>query len=100
MGVKGEYIDNIFNKIYAFETLIIEFDHPNETIYLVKELNRRVHRTEKLIEELEGEVPESRIDIEWIPADNWPKKAKLSLRKKEDIIKSFGFRIISAQDAE
>lgn len=94
MGVKGEYIDHIFNKIYAFETLTIEFDHPDETVYLLKELNRRVQRTEKFIVELEGEIPESRIDLEWIPGDFWPKKAKLSLRKKEDIIKSFGFRII------
>lgn len=105
MGIKGELVDQIFNQIYAYKSLIIEFDNQDETSYILKELNRRVIRTEKILEEIKGEIEENRIRLEWIEKtkkdnNNWPKRATLTLIKKEEIIKSFGFRIISVQEDE
>lgn len=104
MGVKAVYIDEIFNKIYAKERLVIEFDGLDETVYLRKELNRRIKRTDKIMTELEGDVEENRVGLNWITfgdIDNpWPRQAEVFILPKEEVIKTFGFRIITPKSDE
>lgn len=104
MGVKAQIIDTMFNQLYAQRSLVVEFDTQIDTTYIVKELNRRVERTEKLIKDLEEDVEENRVRVEWINLStdiNWPRRASLTLITKAEIQKTFGFRIISiSEDSE
>lgn len=102
MGVKAAYIDEIFNKIYAKERLILEFDDKDDVTYIRKELNRRIKRTDKIMTELEGDVEENRVGLKWLNNDAymWPRQAEVFILPHEEVIKSFGFRIIIPKSDE
>lgn len=105
MSLKSQMINDIYNQLFAGFPITVEFDTKEDYDYVKKELTKKVVQIEAQLNELQDEeAEETRLSVEFINLNtayawnkDFPRTVKFTLKSKEEMIKSYGFRVISSQ---